>query len=81
MMIEPPVTDETQGTDATMRRLRIVLMCIVGCVGLWDVTATFGPGHKANDLAGRGEVRCDARQSRDGRVSPQNDRCQSLTVR
>lgn len=72
--------NEAQGIDETLRRLRVALMCIVGCVGLWDVIATFGPGRAASDLAGRGEIRCDLAQVHDGRLFPQDDRCKSLAV-
>ena len=43
-MIDPELPkDATHDVDKTMRRLRVVLMCIVGYVGLWDVAVTFGP--------------------------------------
>jgi hypothetical protein len=65
------VGDASQEVDETMRRLRVVLMCIVGLVGLWDVTVTFGPGRVASDLARRGEIRCSVAWSHDGQAFAQ----------
>ena len=72
--------DATSEVDETHRRLRVVLMCIVFYVGLWDVTATFGPARVASYLARRGDIHCDAVQSPDGPVFAHNDRCQSHAV-
>jgi hypothetical protein len=71
------VGDATQGSDRTLRRLRVICLCIVGYVGLWDVTATFGP---QGDLARRGGVHCNVVSSRDGKFLSDNDRCQSQAV-
>jgi hypothetical protein len=73
------VGDATQEIDQTLRRLRVVFMCIVGCVGLWDATATFGPGRVAGDLVGRVDIHCGAVRDRDGRLFPDH-RCQSQAV-
>jgi hypothetical protein len=75
MMIDPDLPkDATHGVDKTMRRLRVVLMCIVGYVGLWDVAVTFGPLGVASHLAGRGDIQCNADSNRDGQILPGNDR-------
>jgi hypothetical protein len=78
MMMDPDCRTTT--FEETIRRLRVVFMCIVGYVGLWDVTATFGPGGVASELARRGDIPCNAVWSRDGQVFPRNDRCQSHAV-
>ncbi len=68
------VGDATHDVDKTMRRLRVVLMCMVGYVGLWDVAVTFGPLGVASHLAGRGDIQCNSDSSRDGQIVPDNDR-------
>ena len=70
----------TPEVDEPLRRLRVVLMCIVVYVGLWDVTATFGPGRVASDLARRGDIHCNAVWRPDGQVFQHNDRCQTHAV-
>ena len=74
------VGSATQEVDKTLRRLRVVFMCIVGYVGLWDVTATFGPGRLASDLARRGDIHCNAVRRPAGQVLQHDDRCQSHAV-
>jgi len=51
-----------------------------GYVGLWDVTATFGAGRLASDLARRGDIHCNAVWRPDGQVLQHDDRCQSHAV-
>jgi len=84
MRIDPMRTQTvggaTQEVDETLRRLRVVFMCIVGYVGLWDVTATFGPGRLASELARRGDIHCNAVWRPDGQVLQHDDRCQSHAV-
>jgi len=84
MRIDPMRTQTvggaTQEVDETLRRLRVVFMCIVGYVGLWDVTATFGAGRLASDLARRGDIHCNAVWRPDGQVLQHDDRCQSHAV-
>lgn len=70
----------TPELDETPRRLRVVLMCIVAYVGLWDITATFGPSNVAGDLARRGDIHCNTVRSPDEQVFPHNDRCRSHAV-
>jgi hypothetical protein len=82
MRIDPMRTQTaggaTQAVDKRLRRLRVVLLCIVGCVGLWDVTATFG--RLAGDLARRGDIHCNAVRRPDGQVLQHNDRCQTAVA-
>jgi len=84
MRIDPMRTQTvggaTQAVDKTLRRLRVVFMCIVGYVGLWDVTVTFGPGRLASDLARRGDIHCNAVRRSDGQVLQPNGRCQTHAV-
>ena len=72
MMMDPDCRTTT--FEETIRRLRVVLMCIVGYVGLWDVAVTFGPLGVASHLAGRGDIQCNADSNPDGKILPDNDR-------